>query len=622
MDALSLLSEIFDGYRHVPRDGRGRRSVGPSEDLDRILGLPMKPAGGGPDFTESLRRRGADPNLVINDAQNDALWNAQTARGLLGFMSPGAGKSGTALLLPTVMDVKSAVILTRSTLRGQMLADDVPMWVNNFDVRMDRIRFVTFEELSDADTADELDRAPPELLIVDEAHRIANPGSARHRRLARFHREHPDTRGVFMSGSLTAKSIKDYSFFAEWALGKGSPLPLHWPELQAWSKALDPVDGSQRWGAGALERLVEWAGGDCSLLVAFQRRLKATWGVTISAALDASLPPLYMHERHPTGNMTAIRQHLTVLRETETRPDGEVMEESFAQHRAGRQMAFGFYLRWLKERIPAELWREWFDCRGAWHRAVRQQLKRAAVEGMDSPMLLANAADRMICVRFGCAKHHKETKDAVGCSACGGPLQPQWPCPEWGYWKAVKDKVKVESEAVWFSDVMVEDAVLWGQQYTGIIWYRSPALGERVAARGGFPLFGDGRKASDGIRDENRRAQRRTIVASIFCHGEGKNLPSWHNHLVLDPPSNGKEWEQLLARPHRRGQKHPRVDFWVYRHTKELCAAFDTAMLHSRFVEEGHGMEQRLLKTQKSFAYGQHADRALLEVMVTREEDA
>lgn len=627
MQDAALLQEMLSGYRHVPRDGRGRREVGESKDLQRILQLPVKPLEV-PDLTLEFRKPGADPSFVLNEAQNAALWNARTAGGLLGFMAPGAGKSGTALLLPTALDAESTVILTRSTLRTQMLADDVPMWANSFDVRLDRIRFVTFEELSDADTADELDRKPPSLLVVDEAHRISRPGSSRHLRLKRFRREHPYTRVCFMSGALTAKSIQDYSFFAEWALGQGTPLPLDYTEFQAWKKALDPVSPEQRWGPGALERLMDWAslhGGECSLLVAFQRRLRATWGVVMSGALDPDLPPLYLHERrlHPSADLAPIHAALTALRKTEKRPDGEVMEEPLAQFRTARQLAFGFFKRWIKEGIDVHLWNRWFDCRGAWHRAVREKLKRGAVEGMDSPMLLANAADTRVCLRGGCSRYLKP-EEWERCGACGWVTQAKWPCPEWHLWKDVRDLLKVETEEIWISDTLVQDAVQWGRDYVGIIWYRSPALGEAIANAGGFPLFGEGRKASDGIRDENKRAvqgQRRTIVASIYCHGEGKNLQGWHNALVTDPPPNGKEWDQLLARLHRRGQKHGRVDFWTYRHTVELCASFDTSVLHARFVEDGHGMEQRLLKAGKSFSYGGREDAGLLAAMVSRAEE-
>lgn len=614
MSELEALHAIFDGYRHVPRDVRGRREVAESPDLDRILTLPVKPAEV-PDMAPALRKPHSTMELL--DAQNDALWNASQANGLLGFMLPGSGKSGTALLLPTVMRSRNAVILTRSTLRSQMLSRDVPLWGNNFDVKLDRIRFVSYEELSDAETADELDRSPPDLLILDEAHRISNLGSARGLRLKRFRREHPECRLVALSGSLVADSIDDYAFFADWALGRGSPLPLDWKVLQEWKKALDPPKMGKQWGPGALERLIGWAGGNVPLRVAFRRRLNSTIGVSVCAVIDVE-QPLNMHLRELPASVdtTAIRDHLAKLRRTEERPDGEVLKEPLALHRCARQMGFGFYLRANKEDFPEDQWNAYWDARRAWGRAARTELKRNPVEGMDSPMLLAKAAERMICTRSGCGRYHKETKDGTACSACGTWLVPAWPCPEWHRWKAVKDTIKPTNVPVWFTDVVVQDAVRWGREYVGVIWYRSPALGQAIAAAGGFPFFGDGAKASLEIQKEHANPVKRTIVASIFCHGEGRDLQSWDKNLVTDPPGNGKEWEQLLARTHRRGQKHHRVDFWVYRHTLELCAAFDTSLLQASFVEEAHGIEQRLLRAGKSFASGAHADRKLLEAIV------
>lgn len=648
-EAEMALAATMENYRHVPRDAGGNKEVTRSRDLDRILAIPDKRLlGRPPDLTEELRKPGVTPAQALWPIQNQALWEARQANGLVGFMLAGAGKSGTALLLPTVMNSRNAVIITQSQLRGQMWTHDVPMWANNYDVRLNIIRILSYQEISREDHADELEKNPPDLLILDEADSIVNRHSARNRRLRRFHANHPACRLAAFSATLIDDSIEDYAFFLEWALGTTCPVPLDWAKLQEWKKVLDPDPRTEKWGAGALHRLQEWAteaherGPDgnkrVSVMKAYKRRLWCTLGVVFSGAIevntvvDGEKKPvqLFMHEREIEPNaanlagLATIRTFLEAMRSTDTRPDGEVLEGPLRRHAALKQMGSGFYLRHAKELVDPALWRRYEDARGAWHKAVNQQLRRASVPGMDTPMQLGRAADRLLCVSYGCKRYQREAKHPDGltlsprdrCPECNGPLEPHWHCPEWQAWKAVRDLVKPESYPVWFSSTLVEDAVLWGRQYVGIIWYSSPAVGEAIAAVGGFPLFGDGTKAGHALIEENNKhLPTRTVVASIKCHGTGKNLTAWSNCLMAETPANAKAWEQVLARPHREGQKNPRVDFWVYRHTKEVCAALDTALMKAKFGD-AHGLDQRMLMAQKTFQHvGEYADKELLAAL-------
>jgi hypothetical protein len=68
-----------------------------------------------------------------------------------------------------------------------------------------------------------------------------------------------------------------------------------------------------------------------------------------------------------------------------------------------------------------------------------------------------------------------------------------------------------------------------------------------------------------------------------------------HENLVLEPPSNGQAWEQLLGRTHRVKQPRDQVDFWVYSHTESLRGALRTALDDARYIEQTTGARQKLL---------------------------
>ena len=86
-----------------------------------------------------------------------------------------------------------------------------------------------------------------------------------------------------------------------------------------------------------------------------------------------------------------------------------------------------------------------------------------------------------------------------------------------------------------------------------------------------------------------------TCAASYNVHGTGKNLQAWRNQLLLDPPSSGQAWEQLLGRTHRQGQTADEVLFHYYDHTDEFRNAIVTAKASAAYIQETTQTPQRLL---------------------------
>jgi hypothetical protein len=85
-----------------------------------------------------------------------------------------------------------------------------------------------------------------------------------------------------------------------------------------------------------------------------------------------------------------------------------------------------------------------------------------------------------------------------------------------------------------------------------------------------------------------------TPCLSIAVHGKGKNLQAWDQNLVLEPPSSGAKWEQLIGRTHRQGQSSKVVSLDVavlsYHDTDKLKKAREEA----DYIATMTGQDQRL----------------------------
>ena len=140
-------------------------------------------------------------------------------------------------------------------------------------------------------------------------------------------------------------------------------------------------------------------------------------------------------------------------------------------------------------------------------------------------------------------------------------------CARWRDWLDVRGRYGHHdgrfgppTRTEWLDHYLAAEAVRWrdsGPHERAILWYASPEVGDDLRRRG-FSVYGRG---SDQPRDHVAFP-----ACSIRVHGEGKNLQAWARALVLEPPSSGQVWEQLLGRLHRPGQASYDVRFDVAAH--------------------------------------------------------
>lgn len=594
----------------------GRPAVGPSRDLDRVMSLPRRAVNpADPSAAEKWTRLLRSPNNDPCDCrerwgsclhkllpiQGWGLEEAANAGGLLGLIGVGHGKTGLDILLPMVVPgCKVALLLIPPNLKPQFLQRDFPQWAKHWRVPnlahgryftpgLPVLHVVAYSELSGAAATDLLERIQPDLIIADEAHNLRRREAARTKRFLRYFagRSADGLRLCALSGTLTTRSLKDYAHLAEHALGERSPLPLHWPTVEEWAGAVD-AEGPNSLAApiGALRRLC--AEGE-SAREGFRRRLVETTGVvaTEASALGTSL---VIAERKVKHVPQEVRDAIAGVNLTWQRPDGEELTDAMTKARVCRELACGFFYRWIWPRgEPKELITEWLAARKEWHKELREKLKTAR-EHADSPLLLTRAA-----IRWHDGFVHVE-EDGTRQEYPPHTRHPlTWASMHWPRWREVRDACKPETEAVWISDYLVRDAVAWALDDVGIVWYTHAAFGEAVAALSGLPLYGPGTEASTAILTENGKG---SIIASAKAHGTGKNLQAFSKNLIANLPD---DWEQLLGRTHRQGQLADEVGVDIYRHVPELVDAFEAALHRARYVQETTGSPQKLIYASRAF---------------------
>lgn len=537
----------------------------------------------------------------LNAMQGWALYEAPLAGGLVGNIGVGHGKTLLDILMIMVIPgAKLALLLIPPGQRDQLLRDfkavaehfHVPSLImgNDGTIIPGRpvLHVVPYSQFSRPESTSLMESLKPDLIISDEGQNLRHRATARTGRVLRYFVAHPNTRLCVWSGTLTAKSIKDFAHLSALALGEGSPLPLDPSVVEEWAGAVDPSEWPAP--AGALWKLsvdaserMRTEGGDIRQVM--HRRLIETRGVisTKGGAVDATIN---IFDRVPPKMPKKLETMLYDLRQGWLRPDGEELVDILAVAKSARELACGFYYRWRFPKMePVALIEEWFEKRKAWHRELRDQLKQRS-EHLDSPLLLAKAAIR--------AWHDPPYV---------GDL-PVWYSETWRDWRDIRDKVYHESEAVWVDDYLARDAAKWCEEHRGIVWYEHDAFGRKVAELSGLEMHGGGPGAEAKILGIDGKA---SIIASIKSHGTGRDglQRIYREQLVANPPSGGDAWEQLLGRLHRLGQDADEVDTYVYRHTPEMREAIDKAVRYAKYIEGITGNHQKLLASTCNFPLGE-----------------
>jgi hypothetical protein len=556
-------------------------------ETQRIVALENKRNGPLPDLTGELKTEGG--TMHLRPLQSEAL---QTIRQVGGGFFPigvGHGKTMIALLAGTVLKSELAIILCPASVRNQMSSDAVECYQHFKQPR--RYEILSYEGLSRPDGTDLLEQLSDGVdktkivLVCDEAHRMKRMQSSRTKRLIRFMQANPEVRFIALSGTMTARSLRDFGHLAELALRESSPVPRDRTHLESWSQV---IDAAGRPGPTDWERvrpLWNWAYPDRKdqylytytadrqelMRKAFQKRMRSTFGVVASRAgsLGCSLVLL----KHDAPCDPKIEELIRKAVCDDEDPAGNVILDDLHKHRIMRQLGCGYYHEWDWGDTPEDIQEEWMLRRRNWFRFVRNELENNSCRGYDSPKLVTDVMQAQL-----------ET----------GAARPQHRAL--ALWNDSKDKADPKPLPVWVDKGIVTGALEHVRQMDRptILWYEGRAVENMInemAGSTGIHAYG---AQARGNWMQFDTSGKESIALSIKAHGIGKNLQAWSNQIVLTPPSGGLTWEQLLGRTHRAGQEADEVECIWYGHTSGFCNAMMRASSEAEYIENTTGNVQKL----------------------------
>lgn len=529
-------------------------------DFKRIAGLPRRvwteedAAKLAEEMTLALRKPGG--TLTLKQSQAIALLEIGLGNGLLGPLRAGAGKTLVTFLAPTVCFSKVPLLIVPAKLVDKTKTE-LKEYLKHFRCAF-HLHILSYESLSRVSHAQYLENLKPDLIILDEAHKVKNTKAAVTRRLKRYI-EHAKPKVIALSGTVTKRSLFDYAHLAKWCLGNSAPLPSHFNELEEWANAIDERPRSNwRTPPGALSLFAEGSDDLADVRDGFRRRVVETPGVV--ATHDKLVGCSLTVSRLAIDPPPVVEEAFVKLRGDWALPDDYELYDAMQLAQKARQMGLGFYLH--PNPWPPK-W--WLDPRAAWGKFVRETLKRNR-RGLDSELQVAQA----------CAR---------------GWLDDT----QYREWREVKDQFELKTEIIWLSDFALDACQEWlatdGTEGK-LIWCEHVEFAKELARRAGLPYCGAGGVTEDGKPVEAFNGA--PVVLSRASSGEGRNLQPWYRNLVTNPMSSGLDWEQTLARTHRDGQLQDEVTYEVLVTCAENEGAFTQALNDAQYRSDTTGQPDRL----------------------------
>jgi len=579
-DHFDALIEKF-GEPKDPRIPRTMedRSVRVSPEFLRIQGLPKRQWAEAHELghlmallTEGLKTPGGMQSL--RPVQAAALREAHDLRGALLPIRVGGGKTLVSLLAPLVLGAKRPVLFVPAALRAKTRIEARKLALH---WRIPAgIRVFSYEILSRA-APGWLDTCcagqPPDLIVADEVHKLKSQDAGCTRAVRAFMRKHKHGTPthvpfVGMSGSITARGLKDYRHILVWCLGEHAPVPRDAYEGLLWGLALDEkVAPEQRADPGPLEQLVpgETFEGDALSRArqAFGSRLVSSPGV-VTTKEDIPQTGLTITATHMDAP-PKIREAIEWMRQSWCTPDDHPFESAIQLWQHANEMAGGgFYYVW-DPRPPSE----WLEARKAWSKFVRGILAHS--QSLHTPLHVVSAI------------HSKQVDD--------GGLYAEW--------KAIEPTFEPNSVPVGIDDTTLNYAAKWLEEHpdTGLVWVSHKYSGRRLSELSGVPYFGA--SAMDVRSGKLVEEHNGSAIVSIASCREGRNLQRWNANLVLVPPTVGSWWEQLLGRTHRDGQEADEVTCEIPLMLREQYEALQQAIQDAEYTQLTTGMPQKLVYATK-----------------------
>ena len=422
----------------------------------------------------------------------------------------------------------------------------------------------SYARLSHPDHRHDLAALAPRLIVADEAHKLRNSRSTRTRRIHEYLRSDPTVGFVALSGTMTARSIEDYTHLADWALRTKSPIPRSYVVRQSWCAVIDvggtPTQRDYSIVRDSLYRLHDRSPihPSCTPREALQRRLRSWPGVVLtdSHGCDATLIVNGISLNPPKR----IRSLLSQLERTWALPGIEYDSPAHIAE-ARRCLVCGFYYVWKWGPKGPDF--RWLEARSQWGKAVRSALKKRSLSDLDSPGLLLRA-----------------------CEAGDPPTEGLRIA--WQSWRTERSKPAPPVAPVWVSEYLLDRVISLANARPMLVWTRTRAFRAALSSR--LPIADLGIAPTDTSH---------SIGVAIRSHGTGHNLQMWDHSLVCEPIPSGSVWEQLIGRTHRPGQQSDNV--WCEYISNDISKNdINRAIKDCEYTQSTTGATQLLLRSTRT----------------------
>lgn len=592
---------------------------------------------------EQVRAEYFDSGFRLFDVQAEGLFHYTQFGGLFGPIGVGWGKTFLTLLIAkaaTTKGLTKILLLVPPEILSQLVNTDIPAARARFGLNypihvlggrpMDYRRklcmsghkglyIMPMSLLQTKDTSDNLKAIAPELVIIDEVHRLANIKAARTSRVIRMLEEfHPEMVGV--SGTITKHSIMDYWHLIRPCLKENNPLPNSKMMAYDWAVLIDAEASTENaqakpsGGLNAIAPLVAWAGKHFpntkggfpqdvyGFRRAFQSRLNSAPGVVASgdAEIGTSLllcnQPIKDYDKHP--DWLKLKDLIDGVQDRWITPNGDEIEHAIHKWKWLNELSLGFYneLSWPspekfaeRRRIDLEKATEMLEHSKIQHEAqqeyareLRSWIEAKAKPGLDTPMLIGLEMARNGPAIVG-NKLFKLWKDARDLCFEGMPER--------------------DSRAVRVCDYKIRAMVDWAKKLIhekpgagAIVWVHHQEIGKwAVDALRAEKIETIHCPAGENDRILDPLNADKIIVASYIAHGTGKNLQHFQEQYFLQWPRDARTAEQTLGRTHRNGQKADELIVYTNQTLWFDRIQFAACLNNALYIHQSTGNRQKLI---------------------------
>lgn len=642
---------ILDGASPVARRLARRQELveeigdhfGAFAEIKRICGLPIVwPLTA--EETEAFNRElllapAFESGFRLFDTQVTAMSEFYSTGGIFGPIGVGWGKTLISLMIANACwqaGLQKITLFVPPNVLDQLVNHDIgwartrvpitfPYYVMGGRPMRERralaksgkkgLYIMPYSVLSTKDAEDNLLDIHPEMMICDEAHRLANRKAARTNRVFKYISEHRPY-GVAVSGTITAKSVKDYHHLITWVLGENNPLPNSSALATEWGTVIDAsaseggvyVSDSM---TGPLKPLVEWARRNfpgqvfsddvTGFRLAFQARSRSAPGYVssgdkeIGTSLTVSNVPVKDHKQQPGWEqLNSLMEKIT---EQWLTPNGDEIDHAIHQFKWLYELTAGFYnqLTWptveeyahrkgmsdVESSMVLEQAQSYHCAGQEYARTLREWLKENQISNLDTPFLVGREMSQNGSQRVG-----------------------QLLYETWREWKSLdfEGRPERDSTAIRVCDYKVRDVVEWAHTLPkdegALVWVYNIEMGlwaYEYLRQAGFDALHcpAGDQANVAITDQAN--SHRIIVASTTAHGEGKNLQHFQHQYVLQWPRQARMAEQMLGRTHRNGQKADELVVYTNATTQFDRMVFAACLNDSLYIHQTTGNRQKMI---------------------------